>query len=96
MSKKVFYQDDEFSVWYELEQGEIFAHIAIHKVSRAVMERALQVWSEFKARAYFEGYERILTYTQDKRIFKWFPFAEYKGEIGNDNYKLGVWQWELK
>lgn len=96
MSKKeYFYDGDDFTIWYEKEQGELLVHIYFSKVSKSILEKALEVWAKFKAQAYFAGYERILTYTKDERVFKWFPFATKKGEIGPDNYKLGVWQWDL-
>lgn len=96
MSKKIFHEEEDFVIWYELEQDEIIVHIQIINATRKSMNKALEKWSEFKAQAYYHGYERILTYTRDERMFKWFPFAEYKGEIGNDNFKLGVWQWVLE
>ena len=96
MSKQIYYKDKDFRIWYELEDGELFAHISIDNASKSGMDNALKVWAQFKTQAYFEGFERIMTSTRDERIFKWFPFATKKGEIGPDNYKLGVWQWELK
>lgn len=95
MSKTTFYKDDDFIIWYEIEQGELLAHIGIVNASKKIMERALRVWADFKARAYFEGYERILTYTKDERVFKWFPFAERKGNFLLNGRTYGVWQWEL-
>jgi hypothetical protein len=95
MYKQTFYKDDDFQIWYEMEQGELLVHIGIFKATKQTMERALAVWADFKAKAYFDGFERIITYTRDERVFKWFPFAERKGDFTLGGRKYGVWQWAL-
>lgn len=95
MSKQVYYKNENFQIWYELENGELIAHISVNNASKSTMEDALKMWTKFKAQAYFEGFERIIAYTRDERIFKWFPFAHREGEFELRGRTYGVWQWEL-
>lgn len=90
---KVFYDDDDFTMKIEELNGELFVHLTLHKATRTILDRVLRTWGELKARAWLDGYDTISTYTQDDRMFKFFPFSKYMGEVdwNGKQYKVGTW-----
>ena len=79
-------------VMVELHEGVPLIHLQLFKASKAVLEKAQEVFSEIKALAYMDGYEQILTYTKDDRMFKFFSPDKILGEV--DGWKVA--SWELK
>ncbi len=90
---KVFYEDDDFVLKIEELDNVLFVHLTLWKASKAVLEHVLKVWGELKARAWLDGYDAISTYTQDERMFKFFPFSTLKGEVewSGKKYKVATW-----
>lgn len=92
-NKLVYYEDSDFVITLEEFEQETFVHLEMNKASKSILERVLKVFSEIKAKAYWLGYEAIYTYTQDKRMFKFFPGAEVVGNFkyNGNNYEVGKW-----
>lgn len=91
----LFYRTSDFQIKLELVDGELFVHLTLWKVNRHILDDVLKVWAEIKARAYWQGYEAIYTYTRDTRMFKFFPFAEIVGTIEWNGESYEVAKWEL-
>ncbi len=90
---KIFYEDKDFVLKIEHVKGELFVHLTLWKASRSILERVLEKWAELKVRAWLDGYDAISTYTQDERMFRFFPFSKYLGEVTweDKQYKVGTW-----
>jgi hypothetical protein len=92
-SKQIYYEDGDCTITLEEFEKETFVHLTLYKATKEILERVLKVFSEIKAEFYWLGYEAIYTYTQDKRMFKFFPFAEVIGDFyyHGKKYKVGKW-----
>jgi hypothetical protein len=98
MSKrKVFYDDDDFTIKWEKLNEQLFVHVELRSVTKPIMGKIVEVWTAFQAQAYFEGYEDIYTYTQDPRIVKLVGGAiELKNEKLEATPDWRMFKWELK
>lgn len=97
MSRKVFYDSDDFTMKWEKLNEQLFVHIEIDRASQPIVEKIKEVWVSFQAQAYFEGYENIYTYTQDPRIVKIVGGAvEVEDDKLKDTPDWRMFKWELK
>lgn len=91
-----YYADDDFEMKVELYEGTPLVHLQLHRASKAIIEKVMQVWAEIKALAWYDGYEAIYTYTQDKRMFRIFGATKVPGSFNYKGKVYEVGKWELK
>ena len=94
--KKTFYEDDRFKITLEEVDGYLMVHLAVYDFSKAILREILDMWKTIQHRAYTSGYDEIYTYTQEPRMFKFFPNAEKLGEVEKSGQTYEVWKWDLK
>ncbi len=94
--KKTFYEDDNYKISLEEVDGYLMIHVAIYEFSKAILKELKHHWAVIRERAYASGYDKIYTYSQEERMFKFFPNATKLGEVEKDGITYGVWQWDLK
>lgn len=92
---KTYYEDENCKISLEDVEGNVFVHVAFHKFSRSVLDKALRVWAEIKAKCYWLGYEHVYTYTFDKRMKNFFPGSKQAGEFVYEHKDYEVLQWDL-
>lgn len=96
MSKSVYYEDKDFVLTVEMFNELPFIHLNLHRASKEIIDRVMKKWAEVKALAYFEGYEKIYTYTKDERMFKFFcPDKVYDEGFPHRGETYKVAEWEL-
>lgn len=89
--RKTYYQDDDFKVYLENIDEQVFLHVGITNATKEVIHRIKEVWAEIITKMYFLGYEHVFAYTKDNRIIKMIGGAQYL-----DNYEdYEVWKWDL-
>ena len=93
--EKDYYEDEDALVRLEEVDEQLFVHVKLLKASKEIMENLLKVWSEIKAKAYWDGYEAIYTYTNDDRMLEFFPFGKVLVEIEYKGKKMRVVEWAL-
>ncbi len=92
--KKTFYEDDRFKISLEEVDGYLMIHLAVYEFSKNILKEIKEMWATIRSRAYESGYDAIYTYTQEPRMFKYFP-AERLGEVEKDGQTYEVWKWAL-
>lgn len=89
--RRNYFVDDNFKVYLEEIDGNVFIHVAINKISTSIFKQIKSVWAEIVVKMYFLGYEELFAYTQDNRVVKMIGGADKVG-----TYKgYEVWKWEL-
>ena len=89
--RKTYYQNDDFKVYLENINDQVFIHVGIDKATKEVFSLIKQVFAEVAIKMYFLGYEELFAYTKDNRIVKLIGGAEYLDS--HQGYE--VWKWEL-
>jgi len=89
--RRTYYQNDNFKVYLEEIDEQVFIHVAIYEFSKSILKDIKRVWAEVVVKLFFEGYENLFAYTKDNRIIKLIGGAEKIGQ--HDNYE--VWKWDL-
>lgn len=89
--RKTYYQNDDFKVYLENINDQVFIHVGIDKATKEVVSLIKQVFAEVVLKMYFLGYEELFTYTKDNRIVKMIGGAKYLDS--HQGYE--VWKWEL-
>ena len=93
--KAVYHEDENFSLTVEMMEDYPFIHLHLKKASKAILESVMRKWAEVKALAYFDGYEAIYTYTQDKRMFSLFKPDRIIGPMNYKGKEYEVAEWVL-
>jgi len=93
--KAVYHEDEDFSLTVEMMDDLPFIHLNIKKASKATIDSVMKKFAEVKALAYFDGYEAIYTYTQDKRMFNLFKPDRVLGPMNYLGKKYEVAEWVL-
>lgn len=91
-----YYDDSNIHIGYEEINGYLFVHVTFTTFSKEILTKLKKVWWEFQARAYFDGYEEIFTYTQDDRIIKLVGGATEINDKELDRINYRMFKWELK
>lgn len=89
--RKTYYNDDDFRVYLEEIDEQIFIHVAINNFSRPILRRIQEKWGEVAIKVYSLGYNELFAYSKDNRIIKMIGGAKKIGE--HDKYE--VWEWAL-
>lgn len=89
--RKTYYQNDDFKVYLENINDQVFIHVGIDKATKGVVSLIKQVFAEVVLKMYFLGYEELFAYTKDNRIVKMIGGAKYLDS--HQGYE--VWKWEL-
>lgn len=89
---KTFYKDDDFDISWDLVNDNLWVHLHLNKASRPILLKALEAWAMFKAHAYFSGFDAVYSYTEEKRILKFFPNSILIGKIDD----IEVVKWDLE
>ena len=91
MERKTYYEDDNFKVILEKLEGQMYIHVGIFQITKAVLKDIKRVWAEAVVEIWLDGYENLFTYTKDNRIVKLIGGAKKVGQHEN----IEVWQWDL-
>lgn len=91
MERKTYYENEDFKVYLEDINDQVFIHVAIYNATKSVVKDIKRVWSEVVVKLYFEGYEQLFAYTMDNRIVKMIGGAKKIGQ----HQKYEVWEWDL-
>lgn len=94
--KYIFYSDEKLLVTLEKLDGYVLAHVSIFSPDKKTIKRLLEIWVEILARAYWQGYEEIYTYTKDERMLKIVKGGEIIGEYERNGEIFKVVKWDLK
>lgn len=89
--RKDYYKDDDFKVYLEEIDKQIFIHVAIDNFSRPILRRIQEKWGEVAIKVYENGYNELFAYTKDSRIIKMIGGAKKIGQ----HEKYEVWEWAL-
>lgn len=90
--RQTYYTDEDIKVYLENIDDNVFIHVGIHNVSKAILNKIKQKWGEVVVKMYTLGYEELFAYTKDDRIIKLIGGAE---KIGEEN-GYEVFKWDLK
>lgn len=89
--KKVYYQDEDILVWLENIEEQIFLHLVVTNMTKAVVRKIREKWGEVAIKAWTAGYSELFVYTRDERFVKLIGGADYIGPA--EDY--GVYKWDL-
>lgn len=89
--RKTYTENENFKVYLEEINDQVFIHVGIHNFSKAILKQIKEVWAEIMVKMFFLGYEEAFAYTKDNRIIKLIGGAKKVGQ--HQNYE--VWKWEL-
>ena len=90
-----YYEDDNCKISLEDVEDNVFVHVAFYKFSRPILQNAIKVWAEIKAKCYWYGYPAIYTYTYEDRMAKFFYGSEELGSFNFNHKQYKVLKWEL-
>lgn len=93
--KAIYHEDEDFSLTVEMLEDYPFVHLHLKRASRSIIENVMKKIAEIKALAYFDGYESLYTYTQDKRMFKLFNPDRIIGPLNYRGKEYEVAEWDL-
>lgn len=71
VKRKVFEENDNFRVDLELIDGALFAHVEVFDTKLSTYKKMRESWSDLVKAAYFDGFEFIFSYTQNRRFADW-------------------------
>ncbi len=94
--RRTYFENDNFRIYLEEIQGNVFVHVAIHNATVSVVKDIKEKWTEIVLRMYFLGYEELFAYTNDSRIIELIGGATKVADnikFQNKNYE--VWKWDL-
>lgn len=91
MDRRTYYKNDDFKVYLEEINDQVFIHVAINNFSKAIFKDIKEVWANALIDIYFAGYDDVYAYTKDNRIIKLIGGATKIGQ--HEEYE--VWKWEL-
>jgi hypothetical protein len=91
MERKTYYEDDNFKVYLEEINDQVFIHVGIYNFSKAIFKEIKAVWARALVDIYFAGYEDVFVYTKDNRIVKLIGGATKIGQ----HQEYEVWKWDL-
>lgn len=92
LNRRIYEETDEYKVWLEDINEQLFVHVTIYNPSKEVIEKIKEAWANVILDAWFDGYEDVFTYTKDNRIIKMIGGAQKIGQ--HEDYE--VWKWELR
>lgn len=91
MERKTYYENEDFRIYLEEIQEQVFIHVVIKNFSKGILDDIKAVWAEILIKMYFLGYEYLFTYTKDNRIVNMIGNAQKVGT----HKQYEVWRWEL-
>ncbi len=94
--KKVFYEDDDVCATLEQLDGELMVHFHADNFSNEILTKLRAIWDQIVEGAYWQGYEKISTYTSDPRTYKLFKGWYKLGEFERAGQIFEVVAWDLK
>lgn len=83
-----FYKDEDFTIYYQQVDGEIFIHCECRKWNKTVLKQLYRAFATFKQQALEQGYTRILTYIEKPKFAELFGFKSI-GRHGD--MELMIW-----
>ena len=90
--KKVFYQDENFSLQYEPWGENVLVHFYVSKVSHTQLRKWYKEAVAFEQFAKERGYESIVTVSPNPRFVALFGGVEVNTVTFNDKeYKVMTW-----
>lgn len=92
LNRRTYEETDDYKVWLEDINEQLFVHVAIYNPSKDVINSVKEAWANIMLDAWFDGYEDVFTYTKDNRIIKMIGGAQKIGQ--HKDYE--VWKWELR
>lgn len=90
--RKTYVETNDFKVYLEEIQGQVFIHVHIYNFSKSILKEIKKYWAEIVYRMYLLGYENLYAYTKDHRIINMIGGAKQIDKT-KDNYE--VWKWEF-
>lgn len=89
--KREYYDDDDINVWLENIEEQIFLHLVVKNMSKAVIQKIREKWGEVVIKLWHAGYDEVFVYTRDKRFVDMIGGAEFIGQADDH----GVYKWDL-
>lgn len=90
--RKTYYEDEDFRVYLENINDQVFIHVAIFNAVKSSFNRIKEKWGEIVIKMYNLGYEELFAYTKDSRVVNMIGGAEKIGE--SQGYE--VYKWDLR
>lgn len=89
--RRTYYVDDDIKVYLENIDENVFIHVGIFNMSKAVLRKIREKWGEVVLKMYGLGYEELFAYTKDRRIVDMIGGAEKIAD--KEGYE--VFKWDL-
>ncbi len=99
MSKRLYRDDEEFQLWYEVINEELFVHVHIYSFNKTVLRDIKETFALLLIDAYFDGWEDVFTYTEDDRIVRLVGGGAIEVGVNDPKLKslgLRMFKWVLK
>ena len=94
--KQTYYQDNNFSVEYELAENILNLHCNVINFTTNVLRTMNYVFGKLMNEAREKGYEQLMTVTPNPRFAKLFA-GKYQDTLVDDTGKeYEVYTWDLK
>lgn len=94
-SRKVYYKDDNFTLEYEIYNGDMLLHCQYDHWSPSALRRGYSVFADLMKNAYLKGYDRLMTVTPNPKFAKLFG-GDTVEVIAYGGIEYEVIVWDLK
>lgn len=96
MSKEVVYEDDDFALEEQIEQGVVFIHLLVYRFNKTVLKKMQGMFQVLKGTYKEDGYGEIFAFTPDPKFCRLIDPSAKTIESGVvRGKKMEVLVWDL-